>query len=183
MTLNRVLLLAGLTLSISTVRLMGQSTFGAIVGVVTDSSSAVVPETAIEVTNTDENVTRSVLSNTLGGYQALNLKPGNYKIVAKKAGFSTVELSGVVLDARQERRADITLSVASVNQTVQVTAAASVVNTENGTISDTKGFQEVTELPVNYRGATTSPLGALVTVPSVQRTATADYRSAAAIPR
>jgi len=169
MTLNRALILAVLTLSVSTARLMGQSTFGAIVGVVTDSSGAVVPDAMIDVTNTDENVTRSVQASTLGSYQALNLKPGNYKIVAKKAGFSTVELSGLVLDARQERRADITLSVASVNQTVQVTAVASAVNTENGTISDTKGFQEVTELPVNYRGATTSPLGALVTVPSVQQ--------------
>ena len=61
------------------------------------------------------------------------------------------------------------MAVASITQTVQVTADAVVVNTENGTISDTKGFEEVTELPVNYRGATTSPLGVLVTVPGVQQ--------------
>lgn len=169
MTLNRAFCLAGLLFSVSSARLIGQSTFGAIVGVVTDSSNSAVPNAVIEVTNVGENTTRSVLSNMQGAYEALNLKPGSYKIVAKKPGFSTVEVSGVVLDARQERRADISLTVAPVSQTVQVTATAAAVNTENGTISDTKGFQEVTELPVNYRGATTSPLSALVTVPSVQQ--------------
>ena len=169
MPLKRVLFVAVLTFSFVTARLMGQSIFGAIIGAVTDSSGAAVPDAVIEVTKTDENVTRSVITSPQGSYQAVNLKPGTYKIVAKKTGFSTVELSGVVLDARQERRADISLNVASVNQTVEVTAAPTVVNTENGTISDTKGFQEVTELPINYRGATTSPLGALVTVPSVQQ--------------
>lgn len=169
MTTKSALLFAVLTLLCITPLLIGQSTFGTIVGVVTDSSSAAVPDAVIEVTNTDENVMRSLLTSPQGSYEVVNLKPGTYKIVAKKAGFGTVELSGIVLDARQERRADISLSLALVNQTVQVTAAPSVVNTENGTISDTKGFQEVTQLPVNYRGATTSPLAALVTVPSVQQ--------------
>ena len=169
MKLNRALNFAVLCVSIIAPRLTAQSTFGAIVGVVTDSSSAAVPDTVIEVTNAGENVTRAVITNSQGGYEALNLKPGTYKIVAKKNGFSTVEISNVVLDARQERRTDITLGIAAVTQSVQVTAAASAINTENATIADTKGFQEVTELPVNYRGATTSPLGALVTVPGVQQ--------------
>ncbi len=149
--------------------LQAQSTFGTIVGVATDSSMSAVPGAVIEITNIDETVTRSAVTNLQGAYEAVNLKPGKYKIVAKKDGFSMVEISNVNLDARQERRADITFSVANVTQTVEVTATAAVINTENGTIADTKGFTEVTELPVNYRGATTSPLAALVTVPGVQQ--------------
>jgi hypothetical protein len=169
MNLRRVLLYAVVSLSIGLSCLMGQSTFGSIVGVVTDSSSAAVPDAVVEITNTAENATRSTVTNGQGAYGAVNLKPGNYKIVVKKNGFSNVEMSGVVLEARQERRADITLSLASVTESVQVTATTSAVNTENGTISDTKGFTEVTQLPINYRGATTSPLGALVAVPGVQQ--------------
>ena len=161
-----VLVLACLTLS---PLLEAQSTFGTIVGVVTDSSGSAVPAAAIEVTNTGENVTRKVVANAQGSFEVVNLKPGNYKLVAKKDGFGTVQLTDLNLDARQERRADITLTVATVSQTLQVTATAAAINTENGTIADTKGFQEVTELPVNYRGATTSPLAALVTVPGVQQ--------------
>jgi hypothetical protein len=161
-----ILAVLGITLSVP---LMGQSTFGAIVGVVTDSSGGAIPGALIEVTNTDENVSRSAPTNGQGGYEVINLKPGRYRIVAKKEGFGTVQLSELVLDARQERRADITLSVATATQAVDVTASASVVNTENATITDSKGFAEVTELPINYRGATTSPLGALVAVPGVQQ--------------
>jgi hypothetical protein len=43
-----------------------------------------------------------------------------------------------------------------------------VFNTENGTIGDTKDFGQLTNLPVNYRGATTSPLAMLATVPGAQ---------------
>jgi Carboxypeptidase regulatory-like domain/TonB dependent receptor len=168
MRLRAAFFLTALGLSVGA-RLTAQSTFGSIVGVVSDASSSAVPDATIQVTNIDENTSRTFLTNTQGSYQALNLKPGKYRITAKKEGFGIFELSDVMLDARQERRADITLSVATVTETLEVTATASVVNTENGTISDTKGFQEVTELPVNYRGATTSPLGALVTVPGVQQ--------------
>ena len=168
MRLRAAFFLTALGLSFGT-RVTAQSTFGSIVGVVSDASSSAVADATIQVTNIDENTSRTFLTSTQGSYQALNLKPGKYRITAKKEGFGIFELSDVILDSRQERRADITLSVAVVTQTVQVTATTSVVNTENATISDTKGFQEVTELPVNYRGATTSPLGALVTVPGVQQ--------------
>ncbi len=151
------------------VHVRGQSTFGNIVGVVSDSSGSAVPDASVMITNTDENVSRKLLTSSQGAYQAINLKPGKYKITASKPGFGTFELSDLLLDSRQERRADITLSIAALTQTVDVTATAVVINTENGTISDTKGSQEVTQLPVNYRGATTSPLGALVTVPGVQQ--------------
>lgn len=168
MTLKTAALLTVLTFCVG-LRLTAQSTFGSIVGVVSDTSSSAVPGAIIQVTNVDENTSRTVLTNAQGAYEVLNLKPGTYRMTARKEGFGVFELSGVVLDARQERRADITMAVASITQTVQVTADAVVVNTENGTISDTKGFEEVTELPVNYRGATTSPLGVLVTVPGVQQ--------------
>jgi hypothetical protein len=151
------------------VHVRGQSTFANIVGVVSDSSGSAIPDASVMITNTDENVSRKLLTSSQGTYQAINLKPGKYKITASKPGFGTFELSDLLLDSRQERRADITLSIAALTQTVDVTAAAVVINTENGTISDTKGSQEVTQLPVNYRGATTSPLAALVTVPGVQQ--------------
>ena len=155
--------------SVSSVSMYGQSTFASIVGVVTDKSGLAVPAVSIHVTEVDENTTRAVLSDVQGAYRVMNLKPGKYQITAEKPGFSAYKLSDVMLDARQERRADLSLDIASVTQTLEVSAQTSSINTENATISDTKGFQEVTQLPVNYRGATSSPLGALVAVPNVQQ--------------
>jgi len=84
-----------------------------------------VPAAAVKVTNVDENTSHALITNDKGGYEVVNLKPGRYRIVANKEGFGAVELSDVTLDARQERRADITLNVASATQSVQVIATAS----------------------------------------------------------
>jgi hypothetical protein len=61
------------------------------------------------------------------------------------------------------------MTVASVQQTVEVSAVAATVNTENATIVNTMGNQEVTQLPANYRGGSTSPLGAIVASANVQQ--------------
>ena len=145
-----------------------QSTFGSIVGTVKDSSEAAVPAVVITVLELDKNTTQTVVSNDEGLYELLDLKPGRYAITATKAGFSTFAVPEVVLPGRETVRADIRLQPAPVKESVVVTGVAAIINTENGTISDTKSFRQITELPLNYRGVTTSPLAALMTVPGVQ---------------
>jgi hypothetical protein len=160
-----VLLLFGFSLVIH-----AQSIFGNIVGVAQDSSQAVIPDALIMVRNLDDNGTRSTATVADGSFQILNLKAGRYEITATKPGFSDFKVSEVVLEARQTLRVEVRFQVAIVSETVDVTEeAAPVINTEGGTIGDTKNFQQVTQLPVNYRGATTSPLAAIATLPSVQQ--------------
>lgn len=146
-----------------------QSTFANIVGTVADQSGAIITQVSITATNVDENIAQTVASDESGNFQFLNLKPGRYQVSAEKSGFAPVRVSGVTIDARQERRVDLQLRVASVGQTVDVSADATTINTENATIADTKDGQQVLGLPVNYRGATTSPLATLVAVPGVQQ--------------
>jgi Carboxypeptidase regulatory-like domain/TonB dependent receptor len=150
---------------------IAQSTFGTIVGVVRDQSGASVPEVKVDAQNLDDGIRRSAVSAADGSFQFLNLKPGRYGIEAGKAEFATFKIAALDLNARQTVRADIVLQVAAVGQSVEVVAAAGSINTENGTLGDTKNFQQVVGLPVNYRGATTSPLAALATVPGVQEDA------------
>src|SRR2546426_2573682 len=68
--------------------LSAQSTFGAILGTVTDGSGAVVPAAAVRATNTGENTVRTTVSNESGLYELLNLKPGTYELTVSKAGFA-----------------------------------------------------------------------------------------------
>jgi hypothetical protein len=89
--------------------------------------------------------------------------------VGSKENFIGTTIASVTLDARQQLRADLKLEVAGLIEAVTVESTAAAVNTENGTISDTKRFTQVVQLPMNYRGGNDSPLAALVAVPGVQQ--------------
>src|SRR5262249_49150051 len=93
-----------------------QSTFGTFVGTVQDQSGSVIPGAVITITNLDENTSRSATSSNSGQFEVLNLKPGRYSISATKVGFAAARVDQVSLDARQERRIDLTLSVTSIQQ-------------------------------------------------------------------
>ena len=73
--------------------LPAQSTFGAILGTVTDSSGAAVPQAKIRITNQGENVSRATLTDSQGNYEALNLKAGVYTVVAEAPGFKVFRAS------------------------------------------------------------------------------------------
>jgi hypothetical protein len=160
-----------------------QSIFGNIVGVAEDSSLAVIPDALVTVRNLDDNSTRSTPSSIDGSFQILNLKAGRYEVTATKPGFKDFKVPEVVLEARQTLRVEVKFQIAMVSETVDVTSeAAPVINTEGGTIGDTKTFQQVTQLPVNYRGATTSPLAAIATLPSVQQDSNGNIAVGGAMP-
>ncbi len=148
--------------------LYAQSTFSSIVGLVRDPSGSLLAGASVTARNLDENTTRSATSQATGNYELLNLKPGRYELTASKAGFAVTKLPEVQLLARQELRTDFSLELATVQQTIVITDTLSTINTENGTVSDSKSALEITGLPLNYRGSTNSPLAALTTVPGVQ---------------
>jgi len=166
---SRFWLLAASWCALSCAPAFSQSTFGSILGTAQDASGGAVAGVEVQITNLDENTTRKTTSNESGFYQFLNLQPGRYMISATKAGFATARVGDVALEARQERRVDLTLGLTAVQQTVEVQAFGAVINTENATISSTMNNQQVMELPANYRGSSTSPLGAIVALPNVQQ--------------
>ncbi|MGI4830620.1 MAG: carboxypeptidase-like regulatory domain-containing protein [Janthinobacterium lividum] len=146
-----------------------QSTFGSIRGAVADSTGASVPGTAVTLHSTDENTDRAVTTDVDGTFLFSNIKPGHFSLGATHAGFSPTALNGITLDARQDLRLPVVLSVAAQTTTIEVSAAADEINTESGTISDSKSNTLITQLPLNNRATTTSPLGALTLSPNVQQ--------------
>jgi hypothetical protein len=146
-----------------------QSVFGSIRGTVADASGAVIPSTSIVVHSEDENFDHETMTNDSGEYAMESLKPGNYRLIAHHEGFADAQIASVKLDARQDLRIPITLTIAAAATVVQVNAAADQINTENGTLGDSKDNLEITEMPLNNRATTTSPLGALALSPNVQQ--------------
>ncbi len=146
-----------------------QSTFGSIVGVVHDATQAVVPGASVNLRSLEDNSVRSTTSDQNGSFEFVNLKPGNYAVSAQAEGFADFQVPSAELAARQALRIDVTLGVKSQVQTVEVGDTVAVINTENAVISDSKDNLEITQLPLNNRATTTSPLAALSLSANVQQ--------------
>ena len=146
-----------------------QSTFGSIVGVVHDSTQAVVPGASVEIKNLEDSSTHSATADENGAFEFVNLKAGNYALSAQAPGFAQFRVPSAALTARQTLRIDVTLTIKSQTQTIEVADTIATINTENGIISDSINNQQIMELPLNNRATTTSPLGALAVSPNVQQ--------------
>lgn len=151
------------------VNLDAQSTFGSVRGNVVDQSGAAIPGAAITLHSVDENSNISTLSNDSGNFVFENVRPGHYALTGAKEGFARAVVNQVELVARQDLRLDITLALAVQAQTVEVNASTVGVNTENATLSDSKDSADISQLPINSRAVSSSPLAALAVSPSVTR--------------
>lgn len=147
---------------------MAQSTFGSVRGTVQDSSGASIPGTQVILHSTDENTERTVVADASGAFVFENVKAGRYSLRAHQDGFADTVVSGISVEARQDVRLEETLNVSSQQTTVEVEAGADQINTENAAVGDSKTNIEMTQLPLNNRATTTSPLGALALSPNVQ---------------
>ena len=146
-----------------------QSTFGSIRGTVEDSGAAAISDVKVILHSTDENTDRVASSDTSGAYSFENVKAGHYILRGQHSGFADTVLDGITLTARQDLRLTLSLQVAAQVTTVEVTSAATEINTENATISDMQTGTALAQLPLNYRAQTTSPLAALATSANVQQ--------------
>src|SRR6202521_2210259 len=146
----------------------GQTTFGTILGTITDPSGSVMPNVTITVTNEGENISHNVTSDAQGNYQAENLKAGKYTVTAQVSGFKEVTVKDILLIARQTVRVDLKLVMGTAVEQVTVVANPELINTESQAISSSFDSNEVLELPANYRGAgSTSPYNLLAYLPGV----------------
>jgi hypothetical protein len=146
----------------------GQSTFGSVRGMVQDASSAAVPDTTVTLHSTDENTDKTAIADASGAFIFENVKPGHYTLHASHEGFADTEISGISVESRLDLRLTVSLNVATQQTTVDVTSDSAQINTESATLGDSKDNLQITQLPLNNRATTTSPLGALGLSPNVQ---------------
>ena len=120
-------------------------------GTVTDNSGAVVPGVAIRVTNEATNTSVNLETDAAGEYRAVNLTPGSYAIQAEKSGFQRYLTKGLVLQVAQEARLDVRLQLGGVEQTIEVSAAAALLQTEGSTVGQVIDTKPIETLPLNGR--------------------------------
>jgi Carboxypeptidase regulatory-like domain len=145
---RRSLLTIFLSLSFSC---LAQVERASITGILTDDSGGVVPGATVRVINEAKATSTTVKTDSAGSYSVRNLDPGSYTIEAVSDGFSKHIDRGFVVQVSQEAKLDIHMVLGAVTQTVEVTDAAPVLQTESAGVGQVITQQAIGELPLNGR--------------------------------
>src|SRR3954454_10462293 len=144
---------------------LAQTERGTISGSVSDPTGALVPGAKVTVTNTATNVASTLASNEAGGYVVPNLPPGTYRVRVEKEGFRTAVLNELELNAASSVRADIAMEVGATQQTVEISAEAIALQTDNAKSATTITSKLVDDLPTVVGGALRSPFDLAILTP------------------
>jgi Carboxypeptidase regulatory-like domain/TonB dependent receptor-like, beta-barrel len=124
---------------------------GTILGTVTDSTGAIIPNAKITVTNTATNVSYRTVSSSAGDYQVPALNPGTYKVSAEAPGFQKSTTTAFTLTVDQKVRVNLPMKPGEVTTTLEVTAQAVALDTDTAALSQLVSQQQVENLPLNGR--------------------------------
>jgi len=129
-------------------RMPGQGLFGSIRGVITDAGGAVVQGATVKLTNVNTNVVTVLTTNSAGEYSATSLNPGIYDIQAEAPGFKAAIAKGITLQVNASPKVDLTLQVGQSTQTVEVTAEADILQTQQTNLGQSVNQVQLDELPL-----------------------------------
>ena len=125
-----------------------QRDLGTVSGTITDATGAAVPNARVSIVNEATGVVNNSQSNDSGAFTIPALNPGSYSATIEAAGFQKAEQKGIVVTPGEPVAVTIALQVGNASQTVEVTAAAPLLQTESPTIGANLSSQEVSELPL-----------------------------------
>jgi len=141
--------IASLAMTISPA--FAQNFYGTLAGTVTDPSGALMEGAAVTTTNTGTGVRQTVQSSNSGEFRIVNLVPGNYKVDVEKTGFKRSTRDNIPVQVESVVRLDIGMQVGDMTQSIEVEAAAPLLQTENASLSQVVSSRSVEELPLNGR--------------------------------
>lgn len=132
-------------------RVTAQSPTASIAGQVKDSSDLGISGVRVTARNLDTNAERSAVTGDSADYTIPLLSIGRYEVRVEKEGFKKEVQSGIVLQVDQRARLDFSLQVGQVSETVEVTSAAPLINSETATVGVVIDNRKVVEMPLNSR--------------------------------
>jgi len=130
---------------------LAQEVTASIVGTVTDSSGAPITGADVTATDTDRGTVLTVKTNDQGAYNLLRLPIGSYTVKVTASGFQTATHAPFTLVLNQTARIDVQMKVGQVSESVEVTGAAPVLQTESPEVSTLISANAVTEVPMAGR--------------------------------
>jgi outer membrane receptor protein involved in Fe transport len=134
--------------------LLGQTSSTEILGLVTDSSGAVVPGAKVTITRTATGESRSAVTNQDGEYTFPLIDIGEYRVHVEMPGFRSQTVTGLRVELQQKARVDFRLEVGALSESVEVAAQSVVLQTEDAAVGQVIENKRVIELPLNGRNIT-----------------------------
>ena len=135
------------------VPLDGQVDTGSVLGTVKDQSGGVVPNATVTLTQKDTNYSVSKKTAADGTYVFSPVKIGTYSVSADSQGFQKTTHINVVVNIQQQTVVDLTLVPGSSSQSVEVTAAAPLLQTQDASVQQVVAPRSINDLPLNGRNA------------------------------
>jgi hypothetical protein len=124
---------------------------GQFAGTVTDPTGAQIANAKVTVKNMATDLSISTTTSSSGAYIVKELPVGNYSLTVEAAGFKTTSNNNVALNAGVIAHLDFKLEVGRASEVVEVTGAASLVNTEDSKLAATVSSTQINNLPLNGR--------------------------------
>ncbi|MEY2412623.1 MAG: hypothetical protein QOD84_1229 [Acidobacteriaceae bacterium] len=118
--------------------------------VVKDPKGAIVAGAAVTASDEGQGFTRTASGDTEGDYRILALPPGSYEVVVNAQGFAKFT-ANVTITVGQVAEVPVALSVAGTQETVEVSSAAELVETQRSSTTDTVDQRRIDNLPTNGR--------------------------------
>ena len=129
-----------------------QVLYGSVAGNVVDSSGAAVPGAEVKLVNANTNFTTTTITNDTGAYTLPNVPDGTYNLHVSLTGFKEYVVQNVVARVGNVTRHDVTLQVGQLTETVSVTSAATLLQTDTTDVRAQLDTKEITDLPIGaYR--------------------------------
>ena len=130
---------------------VAQQVTATITGRITDASGAVVTNAKITATDKDRGTEWTTSTNSEGVYNLPRLPVGTYVVKVEETGFRTATVPGVLLELNQVVRLDVSLNVGSVTESVEVTAAAPLLQTQSTQLGQVIDQRTNVQLPLATR--------------------------------
>lgn len=130
-------------------RCEGQILYGSVVGNIKDSSGAAISGATVTLTNLDTTQTRESTSSDSGDYDFATVAPGRYDLKISKPGFTTANETGLVVTASNTVRANVTLSVGAVTESVNVAEATALLQTDRADVRAELTTSDLANLPTS----------------------------------
>src|SRR5215510_13628480 len=131
--------------------LQAQSTKVELSGTVRDPAGLPVADAEVKLVNANTQAEQAYVSGGNGEYHFFALQPGTYTVAVTKNGFTTLKRDGVVLRVGDQVSLDLPLQIGGVTETVNVTEAAPLLQSNRGTVGFVAEQQKVVTLPLDGR--------------------------------
>lgn len=151
MSFPRILSRCVVLLLVAAAIVLAQEFRGTLTGTITDPSGASIPKAHVRAVNNATGQSYTSVTNSRGSYYIPYVLPGGYTVTVSANGFAKHVQDNVIIQANESRGLNVQMQIGAAAQTVTVTNAPPLLQTEGGSGNTVLTFHELENTPLNGR--------------------------------